>query len=321
MTTTTSITNSMHTVKDVFGVGSATAKIPVFSGFDRVPTADANFVFREDQVQILITWYFKGGTAGMRNLLLWGPHGSGKTELIRQFCARIRVPLFEDVGSSDRLFMDYVGTFLPTASGPRMVDSMLVKSMRVPHAVFLMNEADALAQDTMLALNNILDKGVLENPSTSEKVVAANGWRFVGTSNTNMTGDAHGSYKGTKKQSAATASRFFMYPCSYMPEDLEKKVLENYGADPIFIEGAVRFANHTRKAFMDGTVRSVMTTRELVMWTQQYGALHKSSVFKSPRQATLEMSFMSKCESRDKMALQQAYRDLFSDEYVGIQLT
>lgn len=309
-----------RSIKETFGVGSATAQIPTFSGFDRVPAVDPNFLFREDQLQILLLWYFKGVEAGMRNLMLYGPHGSGKTELVRQFAARLGVPLFEDVGSPDRLFMDYVGQFLPTKEGPQMVDSMLVRSMKMKQSIFLMNEVDLIQQDVLVSLNNMLDKGILENPSSSEKVVAEKGWKFVATANTNLSGDSTGVYKGTKKQSAATASRFFMYPCSYMSEDQEKEILARLGISPIMQERAVRFANQTRKAFMDGRIRSVMTTREVVMWALQDKALTGSSTFKSATQAALEMSFMSKCESKDKIALAQAYRDATAEEYRGIEL-
>lgn len=309
-----------RSIKEVFGIGSTTATIPTFEGFDRIPAVDPNFLFRDDQVQILLLWYFKGVDAGMRNLMLFGPHGSGKTELVRQFAARIGVPLFEDVGSPDRLFMDYVGQFLPTKEGPRFVDSMLIQSMRSPQAIFLLNEIDLIQQDTLVSLNNMLDKGVLENPSTSEKVQAAKGWKFVATANTNMAGDSTGVYKGTKRQSAATASRFFMYPCEYMKDDQEKAVLARLGINAMTAERAVRFAAATRKAFLEGTIRSVMTTREVVMWTLQEKALQNSSAFKSAAQAALEMSFLSKCEGRDKLALAEAYRSVTGEEYRGIDL-
>lgn len=313
------ISVSYETVKSLFNIGAET-KVPVFNGFSRVPSIDPNFIFREDHVTILLTWYFKGESAGMRNLLLWGPHGSGKTELVRQFAARLGIPVFEDVGAADRVFSDYVGNFMPTENGLAMVDSMLVKSMRTPQAIYLINEIDLSSQDTATGFNNLLDKHVLESNITSEKIVAAKGWRICATGNTNMSGDTTGLYKATKTHNASLASRFFLYPCSYMTQETEKAVLAKYGIDPLTSEIFVRFAAATRTAFMDGRLRTVLTTRELVSWALQATALSATTVFKDPKHAALEMSFLSKAIPKDKAALIQAYYDITSEKYVGIEL-
>lgn len=313
------ISVNYETIKSLFGLG-AEVKVPVFSGFTRVPAIDPNFVFREDHVTILLTWYFKGETAGMRNLLLHGPHGSGKTELVRQFAARIGVPLFEDVGASDRVFSDYVGNFMPTENGLQMVDSMLVKSMRTPQAIYLMNEIDVSSQDTAVNLNNLLDKHVLESGITSERIPAAKGWRFVATANTNLAGDATGLYKATKTHNASLASRFFLYPCTYMDQETEKNVLAKYGIDPLTSELCVRYAAATRQAFTEARIRTVLTTRELVNWALQSKALENTTVFKNAKHAALEMSFLSKATPKDKAALVQAFFDISGDTFVGVQL-
>jgi cobaltochelatase CobS len=305
------------TMQAVFGMGG-TEPIRVFQGRARVPKINEHYAFTPALIKTLILWYKMGHDTGIGNLCIFGSHGAGKTEAIRQFAARIGVPVYEDIGSEDRVYADFIGMYLPTADGTKFQESMLLRSMRDPGSIYLLNEIDKMSPKTSSDLHNLLDTGTIENCYNGDVIAAAPGWRLAATANTNGSGDKSGQYIGTKPMNIATVSRFRWIKTDYLSEQSEVKILTSISEIPeIIAQQMVNFARATRAMYQDQAIRSLMTTREVIAW-----ALLAKTVKTSPSinslQGCLDMTFMSTLSVRDRDALSKTFQDIFGAPFVGM---
>src|SRR6476620_9294995 len=98
-------------VKDVFGLDDpafAKTQVKVFGSTADTPAVIDGFKFTIDNLRRMMVWaaaaslpdgFFKAKMK--RNLMIFGPTGCGKTELVKQFAARTGRPLFRTQCSED----------------------------------------------------------------------------------------------------------------------------------------------------------------------------------------------------------------------------
>ena len=308
------ITTTNTTMQAIFGMGGD-EPIVVFNGRNRVPKIDPNYVWQPKILKVVSSWYKLGRIADCANLALFGPFGSGKSEAIRQFAAKVGVPVYEDAGSPERTYADFVGLFLPNEKGGvSFQDSLLVKSMRDPGSIYLINEMDKLNPSTLADLHNLLDTDSIENPFNGEKVSAAPGWRFAATANTNGQGDATGAYHGTNQLNRATCSRFMWLAVDYISEESELKIVASKAPeiDRDLLQRMVRFARRTREIYAARGANNLMSTRQLSAWATRLQYL-KTSKTLGGLKGVLELSFLNACSEQDVATFEQALMDCFGD--------
>lgn len=228
-------------VKDVFGLDDpafAKTQVKVFGSTVDTPAVIDGFRFTIENLRRMMVWaaaaslpdgFFKAKMK--RNLMIFGPTGCGKTELVKQFAARTGRPLFRTQCSEDtdqaQLFGSWklcrpivkdelvedagilekgiqgiakaieklaISIKRNTGVGPEMtfVDGPVLRWARTPNAILVLDESDQLLPTVAMSLNCVLDGDDIVVPETGERVKIAPGALVAATANTNGRGSAGG---------------------------------------------------------------------------------------------------------------------------------
>jgi cobaltochelatase CobS len=228
-------------VKDVFGLDDpafAKTQVKVFGSTVDTPPVIDGFKFTIENLRRMMVWaaaaslpdgFFKAKMK--RNLMIFGPTGCGKTELVKQFAARTGRPLFRTQCSEDtdqaQLFGSWklcrpivkdelvedagilekgiqgiakaieklaISIKRNTGVGPEMtfVDGPVLRWARTPNAILVLDESDQLLPTVAMSLICVLDGDDIVVPETGERVKIAPGALVAATANTNGRGSAGG---------------------------------------------------------------------------------------------------------------------------------
>lgn len=280
-----------------------------------VPAVE-EYAFRKEDISLIGAWMRMGGHDG---LYLTGPTGSGKTSLIKQFCARLNIPL-QQVTAYDRLETPELIGHQTVINGDLMFqDGPLTTAMRHGHW-FLLNEADLLDPGTAAGLNDILEGQPLTIPENGGEVVhPAEGFAFIATGNTNGGGDADGLYVGTTQQNLAFMDRFMLMQVDYMDETTERDILAKKVPEiPEDIRNTmVETANQIRKLFMgesneQNAIEVTMSTRTLIRWAKlAYLSAPKANDGIDPIRYSLGPALGLRASETTREALEQMVQRMF----------
>jgi cobaltochelatase CobS len=229
------------TVEEVFGITDGQfqrAVVRIFPSTPATPKAINGFKFTTDSLRRLMIWSASASipeghfdAVMKRNLMIFGPTGCGKTQLLKEFCARTGRPLFRYQCSEDSEVSQLFGTWKlckpiakeevdpeagllekgaqgiakaierlavtvkrMTGVGPEMtfVDGPVLRWARTPNAILLLDEWDQLSPTVAMSLNGILDGDVIEVPETGERITISKGCLIAATGNTNGRNSAGG---------------------------------------------------------------------------------------------------------------------------------
>jgi cobaltochelatase CobS len=203
-------------------------------------------------------------------LYIFGPTGCGKSAMVEQLAARLRVPLFNLIGSFDTDVSDFYGS--RTACNGTVFYEYGPLSLAYKYGgFFLLDELDGLNPALALGLNTVLDGRPLVIPETGEIIHRHPRFRFIATANTNGGSDDTGVYQGTNRLNLAFMDRFLKMEVAYLPEQIEVVLLMQHASDIRGIHGVMlKFANLVRKNFLnpDSTSQIDVTfsTRTLLRW-------------------------------------------------------
>ena len=196
-----------------------------------------------------------------------GMSGNGKTTMIEQVCAKAKRECFRVNITQETDEDDLIGGFRLIDGETVFSAGPIVEAMR-NGAVLLLDEID-LGSSKIMCLQPVLEgKGVFIK-KTGEWVTPAKGFTVVATANTKGKGDNDGRFIGTNVMNEAFLDRFdWTLEQDYATKAIEKKILikkmEKFGhVDKDFAEYLVKWAEITRKAFVEGAVDEIITTRRL----------------------------------------------------------
>jgi hypothetical protein len=169
------------------------------------PKVNDRYLWPHPQTETALSQIARG-----RNVMLYGPAGTGKTEFAQQLAARTGRPfalISCDTGTDASTL---VGMTVPDASGGvTWQDGQLTRAIQTPGCVICLDEPSIARPGALFVMQNVLANRQLFIAETGRRVCVAPGVLFLTTDNTNGTGG--GSRKGytdTNRLNAAFLDRF-----------------------------------------------------------------------------------------------------------------
>ena len=200
-------------------------------------------------------------------VFITGLSGNGKTTMIEQICANQQRHLFRvnitELTDED----DLLGGMRLVDGNTVWQDGPVVKAME-SGSILLLDEVD-LGSHKIMCLQPVLEgKGVFLK-KINRWVHPKPGFNVLATANTKGKGSDDGRFAGTNILNEAFLDRFdFTYEQEYAPRSTEKRILmkkmDSFGKkDEDFADCLTRWSETIRKAFYEGAVSEIITTRRL----------------------------------------------------------
>jgi cobaltochelatase CobS len=204
------------------------------------------------------------------NAWAYGHAGTGKTEGLRQYAARLGRPFVRIPIDRTTEPQEIIGQEMPRrGGGMEWRDGKLTRAFRVPHCVILIDEPTLLRSGSLAVFQTALDTREIHLP-TGEVVRAADGVFIVAADNTAGCGDDSGRYVDTAAVNVAFMDRFaFRIEFSFLPASSEIAMLANHtGIAPECARLMVDYASLTRNNADAGKLTMGLTPRRLLCWAK-----------------------------------------------------
>ena len=265
-------TDQTVTWKKAFGVKGAhgSETCTVWDGVHPdTPAVNSRYVW-PDQTVVALTQIKRG-----KNVLLYGPKGTGKTEFSQQLAAQLRRPfvLISCDASTDAATL--VGMTVPARDGKGVSfqPGQLVRAIQTPGAVICIDEPSIARPGALFALQNVLTANrSLYIQETGQKVRVAPGVVFLATDNTaGMGGGSRTGYHGTQALNAATLDRFGVrIALGWHDAATEAGILMSYvpGCTKALADLLVQAATTTRAAADQQVITEGLGLRRLFSWAE-----------------------------------------------------
>jgi cobaltochelatase CobS len=204
-------------------------------------------------------------------VLIWGPHGSGKSSIAEQICNRTNRPAMRIQHSVDTEASDIVGQWALEGNKTVFHYGPLARAMR-DGLVYIADEYDFALPNVLAIYQAVLEGEALfiKNAPAELAVVKPHAdFRFVATGNTNGSGDETGLYQGTQLQNAANYSRFGMTVHMKYVADEKNLLKKRFGEIPeVDLSQLMEFTKSVRNAYEDKTITNTISSRELISVTR-----------------------------------------------------
>ena len=236
-------------------------------------------------------------------IFITGMSGNGKTTMIEQACAKTNRECFRVNITSETDEDDLVGGFRLVEGETKFVYGPVVEAMQ-RGAVLLLDEID-LGSSKIMCLQPVLEGKGIFIKKTGEWIAPKQGFTVIATANTKGKGDNDGRFIGTNVLNEAFLDRFdWTMEQDYATRKTEKRILikkmEKFGhVDEDFAEHLTSWAEITRKAFAEGAIDEIITTRRLENICKAF------SIFKD-RATSVDLAL-----ARFDDETQQAFRNLY----------
>lgn len=292
----------------------------------RIPSPNRSYVFRRNLLADVLLWHRMNTGEG---LYLSGPTGAGKSSVIKEICARIRMPLLTAIGHNMMEAPELIGGLGVKDGATFFREGPLTIALRNGFW-FLLDEVDLLNPGTATALNLVLDGNGLTIAETGEFIPAHREFRIIVTGNTLGDGMTE-HYIGTQKMNLAFLDRFFKVKVDYPTKDEEMQLLAQFSnLAPAVQSLMVDFATRVRASFVNGESNVTLSTRTLVKWagyatavtpllsTQaisigtEENATVSSELAYNPQYYSLQRVLLNQANEQTVVALTSIFSSLFS---------
>jgi len=307
-------------ISELFGVAAPdSAQMEVSEPSFDTPDIDPAYIFTDDQIRRLQTWWF--GKI-KKSLFLTGPTGCGKTTLIEQFAARLGADVFV-VPCHGKLDMaELIGSMGIAKDGSTFFEfGTGVKAMRHQRpCVLLLDELNFVPPGSIGLLNRITELKPFTIAETGEIIQPMPWLRIAATGNAVERGDDSARYRGTQAMNVALLNRFLGMRMNYMAPMQEAAMLNRAikGLHPRLIEGLVELASEIRHGFSQGILETVMSTRTVLDMAQALFERRKLVEKKPVEEISWAMEFcltdLARPEDRETIGR------LISDKFHNIKL-
>jgi cobaltochelatase CobS len=292
--------------------GFADFQIPAFSQkSDLVPPVDPSYQLNP-QASVAIL----AGFAYNRRVLIQGLHGTGKSTHLEQVAARLNWPCLRINLDGQITRMDLIGKEIITLEDGKQItrfqEGLIPWSLQRSIALIL-DEYDAGQADVMFVIQRMLEREGRLTLLDQNRVIEPNpAFRIFATSNTVGLGNWNGLYQGTQLLNHGQMDRWdIVAALNYLEPVEEEKILlakvPELSADTA--KQMIALANLTRKGFEAGDISTLMSTRTLITWGENW------RIFKD-LQLGFTLAFLNKCESEEKPLVAEYYQRCFATELV-----
>ena len=286
-------------------------QIPAFSQkTDLVPAIDSNYQLNP-QASVAIL----AGFAFNRRVMLQGMHGTGKSTHLEQIAARLNWPCLRINLDGQITRMDLIGKEIITLEDGKQItqfqEGLIPWSLQRPVALIL-DEYDAGQADVMFVIQRMLEREGRLTLLDQNRVIEPNpSFRIFATSNTVGLGNWNGLYQGTQLLNHGQMDRWdIVAALNYLEPAEEEKILlaKVPELSPETASQMIALANLTRKGFEAGDISTLMSTRTLITWGENW------RIFKDlPLGFTL--AFLNKCETEEKLLVAEYYQRCFGHDF------
>jgi MoxR-like ATPase len=203
--------------------------------------------------------------ARQRPIWLAGPAGTGKTEFVKQLCARLGRAFVRVQFDASLEAYDVIGGERVKAASNVWQDGLVLQGFRRPGAVILLDEVGFARSEYTSSLHAALEPaGVITVPATGEVINRAPGVQFFAADNSNGRGDSTGVYVGVREQNNAFLNRFARFmEFRYLPVDEEAEIVaDTTGCTPQLALLVANFIAVCRAKAEGGVLESPPSMRE-----------------------------------------------------------
>ena len=288
--------------------GFADFQIPAFSHkTDLVPTIDPNYQLNPQASAAILA-----GFAFNRRVMLQGMHGTGKSTHLEQIAARLNWPCLRINLDGQITRMDLIGKEIITLEDGKQVtqfqEGLIPWSLQRPVALIL-DEYDAGQADVMFVIQRMLEREGRLTLLDQNRVIEPNpAFRIFATSNTVGLGNWNGLYQGTQLLNHGQMDRWdIVAALNYLEPAEEEKILlaKVPELSPETASQMIALANLTRKGFEAGDISTLMSTRTLITWGENW------RIFKDLGLG-FTLAFLNKCETEEKILVAEYYQRCFT---------
>lgn len=190
-------------------------------------------------------------------LLLKGPTGCGKSQLVSYMAEKLNVPLVKVACNEDTSSADLLGRFLLKGSEMIWQDGPVTRAVR-KGAILYLDELAEAREDVIVALHPLTDhRREVYLDRTNEIVQAPHSFMCVASFNP-------GYQKGFKELKPSTRQRFVNLVMTYLDRDSEAKLLSE--KTNLALESAIKLVKLAEKirSMSELNLRETVSTRLLV---------------------------------------------------------
>jgi cobaltochelatase CobS len=274
-----------------------------------VPAIDPSYQLNPEATLAILA-----GFAFNRRVMLQGMHGTGKSTHIEQVAARLNWPCLRINLDGQITRMDLIGKDVISLEDGKQVtrfqEGLIPWSLQRPVALIL-DEYDAGQPDVMFVIQRMLEREGRLTLLDQNRVINPNpAFRIFATSNTVGLGNWNGLYQGTQLLNHGQMDRWdIVAALNYLEPAEEQKILMAKVPElsDAQAKAMISLANLTRSGFAAGDISTLMSTRTLITWGENW------RIFKD-LQIAFSLAFLNKCEAEEKLLVAEYYQRCFASE-------
>jgi cobaltochelatase CobS len=192
----------------------------------------------------------------------------------------------------------------------RFQEGLIPWSLQRPVALIL-DEYDAGQPDVMFVIQRMLEREGRLTLLDQNRVINPNpAFRIFATSNTVGLGNWNGLYQGTQLLNHGQMDRWdIVAALNYLSPSEEQKILlaKVPELSDAQAKAMIGLANLTRNGFAAGDLSTLMSTRTLITWGENW------RIFKD-LQIAFALAFLNKCETEEKILVAEYFQRCFASE-------